>query len=265
MQKSGLFWRLERRSHAGIASRVDVFLLITAGLAIPCLSNMDSWWRLRWTPPKRRRRGRCPRSRAALARSAVTCIAHMEYNKESCTIDAIREQRPPFSPEQTCKEFAELMQSYGIGFCISDRYGGEWCVEQMGRYGIRVEQAAKPKSELYLDLLATLMSGRVELLDHPRSITQIASLERRNRSGGRASIDSPQGMHEDVANALAGVVSISLFKYGVYNLDSMGDGDDGNDTILAARRLRQAKADSHWPEFDTNGNPSVNYAFCWRD
>jgi hypothetical protein len=105
-----------------------------------------------------------------------------------------------------------------------------------------------------------LMSGRVELLDHPRAVSQIASLERRNRSGGRASIDAPKGIPEDCANAIAGVVSISLFKYGGYNLNSMGADDDENDDIMRARRLRQAKANSHWPELDQNGRPMVFYA-----
>jgi hypothetical protein len=192
--------------------------------------------------------------------SFTLAIAHMEYGKEVVTIDAIREAKPPFSPEATSKEVADLMLSYGISFCISDKFAGEWVVEQLGKFGIRVEQCAKAKSELYLDLLATLMSGRVELLDSPRAVNQIASLERRNRSGGRPSIDAPVGQHEDVANSIAGAVSISLFKY-AYNLNAMGDGDDENDDILAARRLREARLSSHWP-IDKDGNRMVNYAHC---
>jgi hypothetical protein len=204
-----------------------------------------------------------PRCGSSGKDSFTLAIAHIAYGNETVTIDAIREQRPAFSPEQTSKEFADLMRSYNISFCISDKFAGEWVVEQMGKFGVTVEQCAKAKSELYLDLLATLMSGRVELLDHPRAVSQIASLERRNRSGGRASIDAPVGQHEDIANAIAGAVSISLFKYGGYNLNSMSDGDDETDTILAARRLREARLSSHWPTaFDKDGNRMVNYARC---
>jgi hypothetical protein len=194
--------------------------------------------------------------------SMSLAISFLEYGKETVTIAALREAKPPFSPEATSKEFAELMRSYNISFCIADKFAGEWVVEQMGKFGIRVEQCAKAKSELYLDLLATLMSGRVELLDDPRAVNQIASLERRNRSGGRASIDAPVGQHEDVANSIAGAVSISLFKY-AYNLNAMGDGDDENDDILAARRFREARLSSHWSTaFDKDGNRMVNYAHC---
>jgi hypothetical protein len=41
--------------------------------------------------------------------SMTLAIAHMEYNKETVTIDAMREARPPFSPEAVTKEFCELM------------------------------------------------------------------------------------------------------------------------------------------------------------
>jgi len=196
--------------------------------------------------------------------SFTVAIAHMKYNTECVVIDALREAKPPFSPEQTCKEFASLMHSYNVSFAISDKFAGEFVVEQMGKFGIRIEQCAKAKSELYLDLLATLSSGRVELLDNDRAVNQIVSLERKNRSGGRASIDSPPNAHDDIANAIAGVVSISLFKYGQYNLAAMSDDDDENDSIMRARRLREAKANSHWPEFDPNGNPMVHYAHMFR-
>ena len=52
-------------------------------------------------------------------------------------------------------------------------------------------------------------SGRVDLLDHARVIAQLCSLERRVARGGRNSIDHLAGAHDDVANAIAGLVVIS--------------------------------------------------------
>jgi len=49
-----------------------------------------------------------------------------------------------------------------------------------------------------------LNAGRVELLDHPRLISQLCSLERRTARGGRDSIDHAPHAHDDVANAVAG-------------------------------------------------------------
>jgi hypothetical protein len=45
------------------------------------------------------------------------------------------------------------------------------------------------------------------LLDHPRAIAQLCSLERRTARGGRDSIDHAPGAHDDLANAVAGVVA----------------------------------------------------------
>ena len=97
------------------------------------------------------------------------------------TLDCLREVRPPFSPEQVTEDFAALLKTYGLSQVIADRFGGGWVVEQFAHFGITVEQAAKPKSDLYVDLLALLNSKRVELLDHPRLFSQLIGL---GTSGG---------------------------------------------------------------------------------
>jgi hypothetical protein len=85
----------------------------------------------------------------------------------------------------------------------------------MGACGIRVEQAARPKSDLYIDLLPLLNSRRIQLLDHPRLISQLCGLERRTSRGCRDSIDSAPGAHEDIANAVAGAASLAIANVGV--------------------------------------------------
>jgi hypothetical protein len=50
-------------------------------------------------------------------------------------------------------------------------------------------------------------SSRVELLDHPRLVAQLCTLERRTARGGRDSIDHPPGGHDDIANVVAGVLA----------------------------------------------------------
>ena len=82
---------------------------------------------------------------------------------------------------------------------------GAWPVGRFREHGIRYEQSAKPKSELYAALLPDLNSGRVKLLDHPRLIGQLCSLERRTSRGGRDSVDHEPGSHDDVSNVLAGL------------------------------------------------------------
>ena len=66
------------------------------------------------------------------------------------------------------------------------------------------------KSDLYRDMLPLLNSGKVELLDHPRLISQLCGLERRTARGGRDSIDHAPGQHDDLANAVAGAAILAL-------------------------------------------------------
>ena len=88
-------------------------------------------------------------------------------------------------------------------------YAGTWVVEQFARFGIRCEQSAAPKSDLYRDLLPLLNSGRIELLDHTRLVAQLCQLERRTTRSGKESIDHAPGAHDDIANAVAGAILLA--------------------------------------------------------
>jgi hypothetical protein len=137
------------------------------------------------------------------------CIVHRENDR--VIVDAIRETRPPFSPESVVAEYAELLKTYKISVVVGDRYAGLWPRERFEAHGVKYEPSERPKSDLYRDLLPLLNAGRVELLDHPKSINQICSLERRTSRGGRDLIDSPPKQHEDVANAIAGAVTLAVY------------------------------------------------------
>jgi hypothetical protein len=138
------------------------------------------------------------------ADSMTIAIGHRDKDGRAI-IDAVRERRPPFAPESVVYEFSELMKSYGVHTVIGDRYGGEWPRERFRVDGIHYEVAEKPKSDFYRDLLPFLNSGRVELLDHPRLVSQLCSLERRTSRSGKDSIDHAPGGHDDIANSVAGV------------------------------------------------------------
>lgn len=57
---------------------------------------------------------------------------------------------------------------------------------------------------MYGELLPLVNSGRVELLDDQRLLTQLATFERRSGRSGKDSVDHAPGSHDDVANAAAG-------------------------------------------------------------
>jgi len=165
-------------------------------------------------------------------------IAHVAHNRETTVIDCLREVRPPFSPEAVVAEFAQTLKSYRLTTVTGDRYAAEWPVEQFSKYGILYVAAEKPKSELYADLLATINSRRCDLLDHPKLTNQLVGLERRTARGGKDSIDHSPGGHDDIANAVAGAVSICITR-GIYNPNFMNDAssDDpgGRDAWRRAR------------------------------
>jgi hypothetical protein len=142
------------------------------------------------------------------ADSMTLAIAHMEHrNSEKVVIvDAIRERRPPFSPEGVVDEFCQLLKTYGITTVRGDRYAGEWPRERFRVHGIQYELSDKTTSDIYRDFLPIVNSKQCDLLDHKRLFTQLVNLERRTSRGGRDLIGHPPGAHDDIANSVAGVV-----------------------------------------------------------
>lgn len=138
------------------------------------------------------------------ADSMTLAIAHSS-GKEA-VLDAIREKKPPFSPEAVVADFCDLLKRYGISKVTGDRYGGEWPREVFRNHGVTYEPASRPRSELYGDLLPLLNSGRADLLDSDRLVAQLVGLERRT-GRGKDTIDHAPGAHDDVANAVAGALT----------------------------------------------------------
>jgi hypothetical protein len=138
--------------------------------------------------------------------SFTLAISHRDG--ERFVIDAIREVKPPFSPEAVIDEFATLVRSYGSARVVGDRYAGEFPREQFRKRGIHYAVADKPKSDLYRDLLPLLNSGRIVLPRSDRLINQLTGLERRTSRAGKDSIDHGPGQHDDIANAVAGAADL---------------------------------------------------------
>jgi Terminase large subunit, ATPase domain len=139
------------------------------------------------------------------ADSFTLAIGHSEDGRE--ILDAVRERRPPFSPEQVVAEFAETLKSYRVSSVTGDRYAGEWPREQFRKHGIIYNPSERNKSEIYSAALPLMNSGRVRLLDD-KTIAQLAGLERRTSRVGKDSIDHAPGGHDDRANAVCGVLTM---------------------------------------------------------
>lgn len=76
------------------------------------------------------------------ADSMTLAVAHVDDGV--AVLDAVRERKPPFSPESVVADFAETLRTYGVREVVGDRYGGEWPREVFHRHGIIYRAAARP-------------------------------------------------------------------------------------------------------------------------
>lgn len=172
------------------------------------------------------------------------CIGHKEGRK--ITVDFLKQWKPPCNPLVVVGEMADELKRYHLRATTGDAYAAEFNVAVFRNNGIAYVKSGKNKSELYLELIGPIVAREIELPDREDLVGQIASLERRTRSGGRDSVDHPSGQHDDLANVVAGLTvgtSKRVVRVG-FGFKTLGDRRDrGN--VLAHRtalgRLAQAQ------------------------
>jgi hypothetical protein len=140
--------------------------------------------------------------------SFTLAISHQDG--ERFIIDAIREVKPPFSPEATIDELSIFLKTYRIFKVTGDRFAGEFPRELFRKRGIEYLCAEKPKSDLYRDLLPMLNSGSIVLPKSDRLVNQLCGLERKVARSGKDSIDHGPRGHDDLANSVAGAARLPI-------------------------------------------------------
>jgi hypothetical protein len=163
------------------------------------------------------------------ADSMTLGIAHAaDKDTGHVILDLVAEVRPPFSPESVATDFAAILTRYAIRAVTGDKYGGDFPAEAFKRHGIRyrgeweirdpeshdLKLTAMPKSDIYREVVSLFNNRTVGLLDAPRLLRQLASLERRSGPSGRDIIDHGPGHHDDVANAAAGALLLAARQRG---------------------------------------------------
>lgn len=133
-------------------------------------------------------------------------IGHRDGRK--VIVDFSKRYAPPHNPHEVIADMATQLRRYQLRRVTGDNYAADFVAEGFKSHGVWYQKSDKAKSALYLELLPRLCSGEIELLDDEVAIIQLANLERRTRSGGRDSIDHPNGCHDDVANTIAGLSAI---------------------------------------------------------
>ena len=200
--------------------------------------------------------------------SMTLAIAHREDDGVA-VLDCVREVMAPFSPEIVVEDFCRTLAAYGVAKVCGDRYAGEWPAEQFAKRNVTYEPSEKVKSDIYRDMLPLLNSRKCELLDNRRLISQLHGLERRTARGGRDSIDHGPGQHDDVANAVAGVLVLAAGEYDFVTLwgkfgavfaDAPREaGTDCFDPATRAALIWRARG-SGWCDYATRLDPEVTAA-----
>jgi hypothetical protein len=140
--------------------------------------------------------------------SSVLAVAHPHKRSGETffVLDLLKEIQPPFSPEQVTREFSQDLKRYGLREITGDRFGSQWVKERFQQHGVTYRDSDLSRSEIYLEFLPLLNSGKLELLDNARLTQQLCGLQRKTGSSGREIIDHSVGQHDDVANAAAGAL-----------------------------------------------------------
>jgi len=138
--------------------------------------------------------------------SMTLSISHVEGEK--LVLDLVREENPPFRPSEVVAEFCRILRAYKCFSVTGDRFASGFAAEAFQKGGITYEVCVRSKSELFADLLPLINSGVCELLDNDRLSNQLEALERRTSRGGRDQIAAPPAGFDDLANAVAGALTL---------------------------------------------------------
>ena len=105
-------------------------------------------------------------------------------------------------------EIAKVLKAYGCLSVTGDRFAAEWPIGEFREHGIAYEQCEQNKSELYLAFVPVTNSRGVELPEDKRLLTELRRLERKRGRMGKDTVDHPPRLHDDLANAVAGVAHL---------------------------------------------------------
>ena len=106
-----------------------------------------------------------------------------EGRRHDCD-DAVRERRPPFSPEDVVAEFAALLKSYRIAASPVTGTPASGRASSSASTASPTSSPTRPKSELFRDLLPRSTHGRIVLPRHDR-LLEPASRSRAHRLSRR--------------------------------------------------------------------------------
>jgi hypothetical protein len=202
--------RMEREDPEAFASevlgqfRAGLSLLLDPDAVADCV---DVGVRERPRDPSTRYQAFCDPSGGRRDKFTVA-VGHWDGTSEQAVLDVVRAWAPPFDPATVIAEAAELVRSYGVSEIHGDRYAAEFVVSAWRQQGCRYTASKRDRSTIYLNLLPLINAQAVRLLEHDLLRRELVSLERRRGAAGKDRIDHPRSGHDDVANSVAGVLTL---------------------------------------------------------
>jgi hypothetical protein len=119
------------------------------------------------------------------------------------------ERAPPFSRDTAIADCASFLRQYRLNSVTGDRFAKGFVADVFQANGIQYIESTRTRSDIYLDALASINSGRYKLLDSDRLVAQISGLVRKPGRCGNDSIDHARGQHDDLANAACGALVLA--------------------------------------------------------
>src|SRR5262249_5076788 len=137
---------------------------------------------------------------------ALAIGRHSPEKRGHGILDCVRERGTPLNSEKGGAACGEGLRHYGIRGVAGDMYAKGWPTQAFARRGIEYREVNQSASDLYAHCIHVFTAGRAELPDIPRLVDQFVALRRKVGQGGRETIQHLRNAHDDVANAVAGLI-----------------------------------------------------------
>lgn len=109
-------------------------------------------------------------------------------------------------PGEIFAAIAPILKLYNIKSVYSDQWSFEALNYLAQQHNFSIEEVTftgGSKAEIYGNLQQLLRQRRISLLDHPETIAELKSIEKKNTQGGQVQIAAPEGQHDDLATVIA--------------------------------------------------------------
>ena len=112
----------------------------------------------------------------------------------------------PLGFEFVCSEVTEILRRYGINTVLGDQFAAPAIQQEFLKLGITYREATfgrNTRAQLFNNLKHLIQQRRIELLDSPKLLRQLRSLEERRGSDGNVDVRADGRLKDDLAIVVA--------------------------------------------------------------